>query len=40
MELNNDADLDAGQVEDVRGAGGGGGLGGLPIPIGGGRIGG
>jgi hypothetical protein len=46
MELNNDADLDSGQVEDLRGSTGGGGgglggggLGGLPIPIGGGKIG-
>lgn len=43
MELNENADLDTGQVEDLRGSGGGGfgGGGGLPIPIpiGGGRIG-
>ncbi|HEX6500768.1 MAG TPA: neutral zinc metallopeptidase [Micromonosporaceae bacterium] len=37
MELNRDADVDTSQVEDVRGAGGGGGFGGLPIPLGGGR---
>lgn len=45
MELNENADLDSGQVEDLRGSGGGGGgggfggLGGIPIPIGGGRLG-
>jgi predicted metalloprotease len=43
-DLNQGADLDTSQVEDVRGAGGGigggrGGLGGLPIPIGGGKLG-
>jgi predicted metalloprotease len=36
MELNENARIDTGQVEDQRGSGGGG-LGGLPIPIGGGR---
>ena len=40
MELNNDADLSGGQVEDMRGSTGGrgfgGGGGGFPIPIGGG----
>ncbi|HEX8344201.1 MAG TPA: neutral zinc metallopeptidase [Actinoplanes sp.] len=38
MELNENADIDTSQVEDVRGSGGGGGgggLGGLPIPGGG-----
>jgi len=43
MELNENANLDTGQVEDLRGSGGGGGLGGggipIPIPIGGGKIG-
>jgi len=45
MELNEQADLESGQVEDLRGQGGGGGggirAGGLPIPIpmGGGKIG-
>jgi predicted metalloprotease len=43
MELNENADLDTSQVDDARGASGGGGgrLGGLPIPIpgGGGRFG-
>ena len=45
MELNQDAELGSGQVEDLRGSSGrgggfgGGGLGGIPIPIGGGRIG-
>jgi len=34
MELNQDAQADTSQVEDVRGAGGGGGF---PLPIGGGR---
>jgi predicted metalloprotease len=41
MELNENADLDTSQVDDVRGSGGGGGggFGGLPIPMGGGGIG-
>jgi uncharacterized protein len=46
MELNENAQLGSGQVEDLRGSGGGfggggGGLrgGGIPIPIGGGRMG-
>jgi predicted metalloprotease len=41
MDINENADLDASQVQDARGAtgAGGGGLGGLPIPIGGGRLG-
>jgi len=46
MELNENADLESGQVEDLRGATGGGGLGGgggsgfgIPIPIGGGKVG-
>jgi predicted metalloprotease len=47
MELNENADLDTSQVEDLRGSGGGGGgfggggggMSGLPIPVGGGRIG-
>jgi uncharacterized protein len=48
MELNENADLDTSQVEDVRGSGGGGGgfgggggsgLGGIPLPIGGGKLG-
>jgi uncharacterized protein len=46
MELNENADLDTSQVEDLRGSGGGiggGGFGGggmpIPIPIGGGRVG-
>jgi len=40
MELNEGANLDTSQVEDVRGSTGGGGGGfGLPIPIGGGRMG-
>jgi uncharacterized protein len=51
MELNENANLDTSQVEDVRGSGGGGGvfggggfgggggMGGLPIPVGGGKIG-
>ncbi|WP_238011283.1 neutral zinc metallopeptidase [Dactylosporangium sp. AC04546] len=46
MEFNDDADLDTSQVDDRRGSGGGGfggggggGLGGIPIPIGGGRSG-
>jgi predicted metalloprotease len=34
MELNRDAQIDTSQVEDDRGASGGGGIGGLPIPIG------
>jgi uncharacterized protein len=38
MELNENADIDTSQVEDRRGSGGGGGIGGLPIPIGGGGI--
>jgi uncharacterized protein len=47
MELNDNANLDTGQVEDMRGSSGGGGGGffggggggGFPIPIGGGKIG-
>ena len=43
MELNENAELDTSQVNDVRGSGGGGGFGGgglpIPIPIGGGKIG-
>jgi uncharacterized protein len=44
MDINENADLDASQVEDARGSGGGfggggGGIGGIPIPIGGGKIG-
>jgi predicted metalloprotease len=44
MELNENAQLGSGQVEDYRGSGGGGGrggggLGGIPIPVGGGRMG-
>jgi predicted metalloprotease len=42
MELNENANLDTSQVEDVRGSGGGRGFGsggGIPIPIGGGKIG-
>ena len=39
MELNENADIDTSQVEDQRGSGGGrGGIGGLPIPIGGGGL--
>ncbi|AEV82784.1 membrane protein [Actinoplanes sp. SE50] len=39
MELNENAEIDTSQVEDVRGSGGGGGgFGGLPIPIGGGGL--
>ncbi|GAA0465143.1 membrane protein [Paractinoplanes deccanensis] len=38
MELNENADIDTSQVEDRRGSGGGGGIGGLPIPIGGGGL--
>ncbi|MFG3699023.1 neutral zinc metallopeptidase [Micromonospora sp. NPDC047620] len=37
MELNENARIDTSQVDDRRGSGGGGGLGGIPIPIGGGR---
>jgi len=40
MDLNENADLDTSQVEDMRGStggGGGGGFGGLPIPLPGGR---
>jgi hypothetical protein len=37
MGLNENADVDTSQVEDVRGSGGGGG--GIPIPSGGGRLG-
>jgi len=47
MDINENADLDTSQVEDVRGSGGGyvggagtpGGVGGIPIPIGGGKLG-
>jgi predicted metalloprotease len=45
MELNENAELGSGQVEDFRGSGGGGGFGGggggipIPLPVGGGRIG-
>ncbi len=45
MDINENADLDTSQVEDVRGSGGGGsagglgGIGGIPIPIGGGKTG-
>jgi len=45
MEFNDDADLDTSQVNDLRGStsggggGGGGGIGGIPIPIGGGKSG-
>jgi predicted metalloprotease len=35
MELNERADIDAGSVQDARGSGGGGGIGGLPIGGGG-----
>ncbi|MEV1145307.1 neutral zinc metallopeptidase [Micromonospora sp. NPDC049799] len=37
MELNENARIDTSQVDDRRGSGGGGGMGGIPIPIGGGR---
>ncbi|RKN50640.1 neutral zinc metallopeptidase [Micromonospora endolithica] len=37
MELNENARIDTSQVDDRRGSGGGGGIGGIPIPIGGGR---
>ncbi|WP_422733020.1 neutral zinc metallopeptidase [Micromonospora sp. WMMD558] len=37
MELNENARIDTSQVDDRRGSGGGGGVGGIPIPIGGGR---
>lgn len=37
MELNENARIDTGQVDDRRGSGGGGGIGGIPIPLGGGR---
>ncbi|WP_405104097.1 neutral zinc metallopeptidase [Micromonospora sp. NBC_01412] len=37
MELNENARVDTSQVDDRRGSGGGGGLGGIPIPLGGGR---
>ncbi|TML31128.1 MAG: hypothetical protein E6G35_05075 [Actinobacteria bacterium] len=40
MELNQDAQVDTGQIEDQRGSGGGGGIGGIPIPLGGGGRGG
>jgi predicted metalloprotease len=42
VELNKDADIDTSQVTDARGSGGGfggGGLGGIPIPVGGGIVG-
>jgi predicted metalloprotease len=45
MQLNENADLDTGQVEDLRGSTGGSGLGGtgggfpIPIPMGGGKVG-
>ena len=43
MELNKDADIDTSQVKDARGSGGGfgrgGGLSGIPIPVGGGIVG-
>lgn len=44
MTLNENADIDTGQVTDARGSGGGGGLGGggmggIPIPVGGGVLG-
>jgi uncharacterized protein len=32
MELNKDAQIDTDQVRDVGSSGGGGGLGGLPMP--------
>ncbi|MEU8657501.1 neutral zinc metallopeptidase, partial [Actinoplanes philippinensis] len=35
MELNERADIDPGSIQDVRGSGGGGGIGGLPIGGGG-----
>jgi hypothetical protein len=43
MELNENADIDTSQIDDLRGSGGGGGgggggFGGLPIPIGGGGL--
>jgi predicted metalloprotease len=37
MQLNENARIDTSQVDDQRGASGGGGLGGIPIPIGGGK---
>ncbi|MGN9775792.1 KPN_02809 family neutral zinc metallopeptidase [Micromonospora sp. H33] len=37
MELNEKTRIDTSQVDDRRGSGGGGGIGGIPIPIGGGR---
>ncbi|MGN9808532.1 KPN_02809 family neutral zinc metallopeptidase [Micromonospora sp. BQ11] len=37
MELNENARIDTSQVDDRRGSGRGGGVGGIPIPIGGGR---
>jgi uncharacterized protein len=43
MELNENANLDTSQVEDLRGSGGQGGFGGggipIPIPVGGGKVG-
>ncbi|HEU5107071.1 MAG TPA: neutral zinc metallopeptidase [Micromonosporaceae bacterium] len=39
MQLNENASIDTSQVEDRRGASGGGGLSGIPIPVGGGKMG-